>query len=251
MPESRSIVLGALEGELLGDGCLCIGRRYANACFRLQAKARGQVLLAHAALSALGGEPVSFVRKSSGYRATPTEMWQWVSHRSAFLTSQYQRWYVEGRKIVPHDLELTALSALHWYVGDGSLHRSQAQITLCTDNFDALSISRLKKQLELHGLQPRIRHTEKEHLRLALTGSCVDLFLAWIGPCPVPELSHKWAVVERAYSTKRLTEVEKQTIRQLRQQGNSYQQVAVRTGRNISTVHEAVNGRARRAPMDS
>lgn len=240
-------LLQALDGELLGDGCLCVGKRYSNACFRLQAKARGQVLLAHAVLHSLGGDLHSFVRKSSGYRTTPTVMWQWASHRSEFLTNLWKKWYRHGRKIVPPGFTLTSTSALHWYVGDGSLHKSQAQIVFCTDNFDRLSIQRLVKQLQDRGFHPSLRHTKKGHVRIALTGACVDLFLRWIGPCPVSEMEHKWALVSRKYATKRITEEEKTTIRRLRAEGCSYRQISSYIGRNIGTVHAVVNGRQRRA----
>ncbi len=247
MSKSTAFAVDAFEGELLGDGCLCIGRRYTNACFRLQAKAEGQVLFAYDALYGLGGRPISFVRRSSGYRVTPTKMWQWVSRRSEFLTDQYRRWYLNGKKIVPADFNLTALSALHWYIGDGSLHPTQAQVVLCTDNFDDVSVRRLETQLSCRELLPKRRRTNKGHVRLALTGSCVDKFLSWIGPCPVPELSHKWLVIERKYSTKRVSDQEKTLMRYLREAGYSYQEVSARTSRNISTVHEAVNGRVRHA----
>lgn len=249
MPEwlHNRVVLEALEGELLGDGSLLVGRRYTNAKFQLQAKSRDQVLLAHSSMHVLGGEPVPFTRKSSGYRTTPVQMWQWASHRSQCLTEQWQRWYPQGQKIVPPDFVLTARSALHWYIGDGSLHKGQAQITLCTDSFDELSIHRLRVQLQERNLLPSVLITKKGHLRLVLSGSCVDKFLELVGPCPVPGMEYKWAVVPRKYSTKRVSVAERETMRGLRQYGYSYSWISTVTGRNISTVHEAVNGRKRRA----
>jgi hypothetical protein len=243
----EAIELQALEGELLGDGSLYIGKRYTNACFQLQAKAQGQVHLAFAALSHLGGHPHSFIRNSSGYRSTPVQMYGWRSHRSALLTEMYHEWYHAGVKAVPRDFTLTPTSALHWYIGDGSLHRAQASIVLCTDNFDELSIRHLQNELFSNGFQPTTRTTCKGHLRLALTGACVDAFLIWVGSCPIPEMVHKWSVVSRKYSTKRVSLQERRVILQLRAQNYSYSNIAKRVGRNISTVHEVVNGRVRRA----
>jgi LAGLIDADG DNA endonuclease family/Homeodomain-like domain len=241
----------ALEGELLGDGSLVVGHRYQNARFQLQAKSRGQVLLAHAALHTLGGEPAPFIRKSSGYRTSPCRMWQWLSHRHVFLTEQHRRWYPNGVKIVPPDFKLTAVSALHWFVGDGSLHSRQAQVILCTDNFDELSIERLMQQLLLLGLSSYTSRTSKGNQRICLSGVDCDKWFDTIGPCVVPDMVHKWSVVPRRYHTKRVNLRERERILLLRQKGLSYTKVAERIGRNISTVWEAVNGRKRRAGMDT
>ena len=251
MSKSQAFAVEALEGELLGDGSLLIGKRYKNAKFQLQAKCRGQVLLAHTALHVLGGEPSSFVRKSSGYRTTPTEMWQWSSHRHEFLTAERHRWYPNGKKIVPPDFNLSPLAALHWFVGDGSLHPTQAKVTLCTDNFDELSMERLCQQLVRFGLSPYLSVTSKKHQRINLSGWDCDGWFNIIGPCVVSEMEHKWSVVKRKYSTKRVSPREKERIQFFRAQGLSYPQIAHKVGRNVSTVWEAVNGRKRRASLDT
>lgn len=250
MSKATAFAVEALEGELLGDGSLLIGKRYKNAKFQLQAKARGQVLLAHAALHVLGGEPTSFIRKSSGYRTTPTRMWQWASHRHEFLTVERQRWYPSGTKIVPPDFRLSPLAALHWFVGDGSLHPTQAKVTLCTDNFDELSVKRLCQQLVRLGFSPYLSTTSKGHQRINLSGWDCDTWFDVVGPCVVSEMAHKWSVVKRKYSTKRVSAQEKERVLFFRAQGLFYSEIARKVGRNISTVWEAVNGRNRRASLD-
>ena len=48
-------------------------------------------------------------------------------------------WYPNNVKIVPRTLQLTPTTALHWYLGDGSLDNHQGLI-FCTDSFDASDI---------------------------------------------------------------------------------------------------------------
>jgi hypothetical protein len=41
------------------------------------------------------------------------------THRTELFEEQYQRWYPNGKKIVPQDVALTPLSLAIWFADDG------------------------------------------------------------------------------------------------------------------------------------
>lgn len=193
-----SPALRSLEGELLGDGCLLLGRRYKNACFQIQSAYHGQVRAAVDDISQIvkfGTGPHKFSRVNS-FTGKFHSMWQLRSRRSRFLTKLYSRWYTDGKKSVPSDFRLTKESALHWYIGDGSLHKTYGFIILCTDNFDNDSIFHLLMELKRTGFDATLAKSSKGYPRIRLNRENASRFLSWIGPCPVPELIHKWALKE-------------------------------------------------------
>jgi len=62
------------------------------------------------------------------------------SRVSDFITAQFKRWYPDGKKIVPRDLELTDECIIWWYIGDGHLCRKKSRpnyrrVILSTDSF--------------------------------------------------------------------------------------------------------------------
>lgn len=74
-----------------------------------------------------------------------------------FFTNQFNRWYSDGKKIVPSDIEIDKDMLLWWYIGDGCLHRRKSRpdyrrVGLATNSFtkkDILnSINKLKMFLE-------------------------------------------------------------------------------------------------------
>lgn len=238
-----------LEGELLGDSSLVIGKRYHNAAFRLQARSRGQVILAYARLVILGGAaPSRFMRKTV-YHKQPVEYWQWRSRRHEVLTQQRRRWYPDGVKIVPEDFQLTPISALHWYVGDGCLRRKSPAITLCTDCFDTQSIRKLMMELANCGFTAN-PEPHRKGFRIRLGAGEVSNWLSWIGPCPVPSMEYKWQPVFYDRRNPPLSARDKRFIEELLKDGVGYRQIADMVGRSYTTIYSHF-WRRRNAGMDT
>lgn len=57
------------------------------------------------------------------------------TQRTVQLYKEFNRWYPKGKKVVPKDLRLTPVSALHWYVGDGS--SGKHELIFSTQSFNA------------------------------------------------------------------------------------------------------------------
>lgn len=63
-------------------------------------------------------------------------------------SQQRERWYPNGTKEVPDDLNLTPLVLAAWYMDDGSLGPTGERLVLCTDCFSSKDTSKLCLQLK-------------------------------------------------------------------------------------------------------
>lgn len=114
---------------------------------------------------------------------------------SEYLTTQYERWYPKGSKIVPRDIDLSDEMLLWWYLGDGTLHRRKSRpnyrrIMFCTDSFSVedneFLISKLKDRFGDKSI-----YLERNEIAVssdALVGLCRVLD----GKNPVPEYEYKF-----------------------------------------------------------
>ena len=79
--------------------------------------------------------------------------WRLKSKTDERFTKEHQRWYYEGKKIVPRDLVFDKTTLIWWYLGDGSLSRKKSRpnyrrIILCTQGFAIQDNNFLKSKLE-------------------------------------------------------------------------------------------------------
>lgn len=88
------------------------------------------------------------------------DQWYLGTYSSPFLSDQYKRWYPDGKKRVPDDLELTPRVCSNWFIGDGctSIYRARGnsnlvELDLCTQCFpkdDTLRLQLLLRGLGVH-----------------------------------------------------------------------------------------------------
>jgi tRNA1(Val) A37 N6-methylase TrmN6 len=105
-------------------------------------------------------------------------------HRN--FTTQYNRWYKDGIKIIPLDVSLSPQSLLMWYYGDGTLIKNDQSNTcvlrLSTDTFNKdeidMIIKRMSDELGIYG----IRTIEN---RIRLRTNSIPIFLKHINIEPV------------------------------------------------------------------
>lgn len=117
------------EGLMLGDGHLSlpIGRKYPY----YEHTEKNREFLVWIA-NKLGISDISKIHPANG------DKFQLISRVIPPLKEEYYRWYPNGsgtnknrhNKIIPHDLKLTRLSLLHWYIGDGTLNKRDNHIQL-------------------------------------------------------------------------------------------------------------------------
>jgi len=112
-----------------------------------------------------------------------------------------ERWYKEGKKVLPKDFKLSKDLLLQSYLCDGNFYR---EIRLCLDAFDKGSILFLKQLIEKElKIIPRIVKMKNNQFELAIKKSDTSKFLEYIGECPVECYKYKWKNNESEEARKR------------------------------------------------
>jgi hypothetical protein len=101
-----------------------------------------------------------------------------------------QRWYREGRKVVPDDLRMSPEFLLHWFLCDGacSVLRGSGQLMLCTEAFNRVEVEHLQRLLQTVGIDSTIMKSRRIRVR---QGS-IERFYDYVGESPVKCLAYKW-----------------------------------------------------------
>ena len=87
------------------------------------------------------------------------------------LTVFRERWYPEGKKIVPDDLVIEPITLLNWYLGDGSYEKERGRTHFATYGFSQRDVLLLKDKLVGRGITssiykgPRIYLNRKETIK--------------------------------------------------------------------------------------
>jgi len=168
-----------LIGHLLGDGCLGVYKERKNAYFELKRK--------HEDLEYLRWTYKNFEYFATGagiidtksFSSDKSKIYKGNSFRTKTLPifEEYRnKWYPEGKKIIPKDLILTPLIIAVWFADDGCVSR-QSSITLrtqiSTNSFSYEEVVFLKKQLvSLCGANFNIyKITNKEQYTICTTNT--------------------------------------------------------------------------------
>lgn len=138
-----------LDGLMLGDGCLTLGRNARNPCLHITRTAADMDYLRWTAdvFSARLTEASIRVRDIDDPRTRKTyHSAQLRTRHDPALLSERHRWYPDGAKVVPKDLALTATTVAVWFADDGSVteaSRRTPEIKFATHGFQEAEVRRL------------------------------------------------------------------------------------------------------------
>ncbi len=123
------------------------------------------------------------------YPETPASYLQTISYPQ--LKEFRDRWYPEGKKIIPDDIDITPQFLSNWYLGDGSY--SIKRITFYTDSFTEEEIDRfidkLNSELDIH--LTKNHRSNKPIIRLNIKYD-INLLLEYMKPHIVDCFKYKW-----------------------------------------------------------
>ena len=119
------------------------------------------------------------------------------SHNNLFLSLK-EKWYQNGKKIIPNDIIIDKECLLTWYLGDGCLQhhknkKSTDGIKLCTNSFDKNDIEKVLIP-QLLKYEAKIQYTDKKQPVIIIPRRKCDLFLNDIGNCPFDDYKYKWNI---------------------------------------------------------
>jgi AraC-like DNA-binding protein len=184
--------LSFLDGWLLGDGCAKgVYGHNRNARLRHESSKLSYTLYIREQFNKMGFSSSKVYKRN--FKDSRISFYV-ESNRHPKITEQMRRWYPEGIKRVPRDLNLDAFALLQWFLGDGCVNCGSPVILSC---FPEEDISFLWESLKC--LLP---HWILSHYKAHNTDIVVwvfrypkrfrEEFYATIGSCPVVDYHYKW-----------------------------------------------------------
>lgn len=181
-----------IDGELLGDGCLT-SQSSCSASFNYSSKYSKYIKYISDTLNSFGIKRTGKIRKWFNGESN-CGGYYYTSRCYPELLSIRQRWYPNGKKIIPRDLKLTPLTLRQEHLGDGSLiHQQKGKgrpyIQLSTHSFSINDVEWLIEKL--HKLNFKATRQPSNNT-IYISPYSVKDFLAYIGKCPIECYKYKW-----------------------------------------------------------
>lgn len=194
-----------ISGELMGDGCLYSKNKY-SAYFEYTSKHFEYINYVSDTLKSFGIEQAGKIYKN--WKGKTFKNGRWVDRPITLFPKSFNyksrcypelksirdRWYPNGKKIIPKNLKLTSLTCRQHYIGDGSLlHPKNANpyIQLATCGFPIGNVEWLTNKLNNLGFKStRQLHRNGIHISTYSTPA----FLKYIGRCPCSVYDYKWKI---------------------------------------------------------
>lgn len=178
-----------LNGEMLGDGSIQ-SQSHSSAYFSYGSQHKEYIEWLQSQLEIYGiqcGALYSRIHKTSKHI-----LYFYQSKYYGELLSWRKKWYPNGKKIVPEDIELTPLTCRQWYIGDGYLaNKKHAGIRIATCGFSPKNVEYLVGKLNQMGFKTT-RHLACN--AVYIHRKSIFQFLNFIGYCPVQCYEYKWDV---------------------------------------------------------
>lgn len=157
------------------------------------------------------------------------------------FTALREKWYPEGRKIVPRDLVLDPLSLAIWFFDDGSNHEAERACRLATYSFQREDCEFLVSLLALLGLDCYVDKARVIRTRSSSYKAFVDLVcphMLW--PC----FQHKIRYRDSELSF--TTDDEAKQMFEMYDSGMKQTEIAERIGKSVSVVSATLRGQRKK-----
>lgn len=186
-----------LEGCLLGDGYMGIGKNGKNPEFTYSSSSKQHAEFVHSHLKSYCTENYQKVKRNEYFdkRTNKTYVRYWFRTKCLeIFNTIYNRFYVDKIKIIPKDLDVDKNVLLFWYIGDGELESNYGHVKLHTNSFTKNEVIFLCDKLKIFNARPSWK--EDEQYIISIPRNKVKLFLEYVGKCPFTDYLHKWKFVE-------------------------------------------------------
>lgn len=178
-----------INGELLGDGCIISQSPY-SAYFMYTSKHREYIRYVSNILKSFGIKRAGKIRKYHRYSSRYNYHYSSLCYEE--LLPIRKQWYPKGKKIIPKNIKLTALTIRQHFIGDGCLihHKTgRPYIRLATCGFLISDVNWLIKQLINLGFKATIQTVSNT---IHISTHSTKNFLKYIGKCPINCYNYKF-----------------------------------------------------------
>lgn len=186
-------VQNILDGCLLGDGCLYMGKKSKNACFLYRTSSEEHAKYIHNFFKQYCSDNYQILKKREIFdkRTEKTYVSYYFNTKCLpFFTENYNRFYENNIKIVPKNIKKNKELLLFWYIGDGELNKNNGTIKLHTNSFTESDVNFLCELLKDFKARKTIK--DKNSFIITIPRFYSVKFLDFIGKCPIKDYSHKW-----------------------------------------------------------
>ena len=188
-----------LYGALLGDGSIVKHKSAVNAVFAYISKSKQHVeFVSNYFNEYLSGEKIKDFSILDGRTNKIYSGSKIRTYSNKAFTEEYEKWYKNGIKTIPPDLQLTPLTCLIWYIGDGCISHSKntQYIKLATQCFSKEDQERILipqlQEFEAHLIKADTSNNGEQQYFIYIPRRKIKKFLEYIGPCPFPDYQYKW-----------------------------------------------------------
>ena len=126
------------------------------------------------------------LRFCNDWQDQSTKCWHFKSSFYLDLKQHHNKWYVDGKKIVPTDFRLTPTVGYWWFIGDG--FQCDYGVVLCTESFAQKELL-ISKLIDV-GFSS---HVIPSSGRIRIESQSAMAFLEWAGSVGIAEqYKYKW-----------------------------------------------------------
>ena len=153
-----------IDGLVISDGSIRLPKRNKNPTYcqkmALRYKEWGDKIVDNLNLFGYSSRLCESVRKAhtiKGYYYPDTKVIECYTKTNSKLHYYRERWYEDGSKVIPKDINMSDQFLANWYMGDGSVHIQKSTvknkqykywyITLCVNSFNKEDVEFLREKL--------------------------------------------------------------------------------------------------------
>lgn len=187
-------------GSLLGDGSiLCRNKKTGQGSASFSKANIGYDHIFYVGSEILGEDPSSRIYEYVP-KLSQNTTFKFTTLCCDWFSSEYERWYSKGKKIVPKDLLLNKTILLHWFLDDGcsvwkGKARNRCAVSFSTESFSKKECLFLCDQLkQIFGIDAYLSKSHGGHgSKVSLRAHTNTLFFETIC-CPneVSSMKYKW-----------------------------------------------------------
>lgn len=187
MQRLTSVQKSVIIGSILGDGYLRVTRGRNDAFLEINhsLKAKEYVDWKYKILKNLVKSPPKQRENGKKWKIA----YRFYTRQHPELTCLLKKFYRNGRKVIPKDLELNPLILAVWFIDDGSKTK-KSNVYLNTQQFSFKDQRRLLYLLRKLGIEARL-NKNKKYYRIRILKESIQKLNKLIGPYIIPPMRYK------------------------------------------------------------